>query len=44
MVAAVFFVVEGVTNRMEVADVVVTGTRELGYLLPEEDRVVKDKA
>ena len=38
------FVVEGDTNRMEVADVLVTGTRKIGDLLPEGDRVVKDKA
>ena len=31
-------VVEGVTNMMEVTYVVVTGTRELGYLLAKGER------
>ena len=36
------FVVQGVTNTTEVTYVVVTGTRELGDLLAEGERGVKD--
>ena len=38
------FVVKGVTNTMEVTYVVVTRTRELGDMLAEGERGVKDKA
>ena len=37
------FVVQGVADTTEVTYVVVTGSRELGDLLAEEDRRVKDK-
>ena len=38
------FVVQEVTDTTEVTYVVVTGTRELGDLLAEGERGVKDKA
>ena len=38
------FVVHGVKNTTKVTYVVVTGTRELGDLLTEGERGVKDKA
>ena len=38
------YVVQGVTDTTEVTNVVVTGTRELGDLLAEGERGVKDKA
>ena len=38
------FVVDGVTDTTNVTYVVVTGTRELGDLLAEGEREVKDKA
>ena len=38
------FVVQSVTNTTEVTYVVVRGHRELGDLLAERDRGVKDKA
>ena len=39
-----WFLVHGVTNMTEVMYVVVTETRELGNLLAERERGVKDKA
>ena len=38
------FMVQGVTDTTEVTYVVVTRTRELGDLLAEEEKGVKDKA
>ena len=38
------FVFQGVTYTTEVTYVLVTGTREFGDLLAEEERGVKDKA
>ena len=38
------FVIQGVTNTTQVTCVVVTRTRELGDLLAEGERGVKDKA
>ena len=37
-------VVQGVTNTTEVTYVILTGNRELGDLLTEGERGVKDKA